>query len=105
MATTTRLTWRWKMPSRTDLRSGRAQARLAAVCRDMRATKNSDLAVAGRGISKTRAHPQKTLTGPLCEKVRVGVLVAEVGRANPGQESRAVQRREVKVDLKVICNV
>jgi hypothetical protein len=85
------------MPSWTDLRSGRAQARLAAaVCHDMYATKNSDLAAAGRGKSKTRAHPQMTLTSPSCGEVRVGGLGAEVGRAKPGQESRAAQRREVK---------
>lgn len=86
------------MPSRTDLRSARAQARLAAVCRDMCATKNSDLAAAERGKSKTRAHPQMTLTGLLRGEARVGVLGAGVGRgrAKAGQESRAVQRREVK---------
>ena len=68
------------MPSRTDLRNARAQARLAAVCRDMCATKNSDLAAAERGKNKTRAHPQMTLIGLLRGGVRVGVLGAGVER-------------------------
>jgi hypothetical protein len=92
MTTMTRLTSQLKMPSRTVRRSARAEAKVAAVCRDMCGTRNLGLVAMERGISKTRARLRMTLIA-LRGEVGAGVLGAEVeeGKAiRQGQESRAV---------------
>jgi hypothetical protein len=88
---TTRLMSQWRMPSRTVRRSARGEARLAVVCRDMCATRNSGLGAVERGISKTHVRLRTTLTG-LRGEVRAEVLGAKVeeGKVMLDQASRAV---------------
>lgn len=88
---TTRLTSQWRMPSRTVRQSARGEAKLAAVCRDTYATRNSGLGAVERGRSKTHARLRMTLTD-LRGEVRAEVLGAKVeeGKVILDQASRAV---------------
>lgn len=93
---------RWRMPSRTDgLRNVRAVARRAAVCRDMRVTRNLGLGAMGRGISKIRVRRRTTWTGRRGEVGAGGCGVGVVGVEGKarvvvvGRASRVVWRRGV----------